>query len=521
MEGMRGVHILLGLSALLFFAGSWWLAITDPTECNYVLTAKEMLLADDYISPRIYGTFWFDKPVFFYWELIAAFRLFGFHEFAARFFPALFATMGVLLTCFFGSRLYGRKVGVFAGVILATSLEYWYIAHAIITDMTLFTAMSAALICFYLGYSEGKGWLIYPAFAAAGIAVLTKGPIGICLPGLIILLFLLWQRDLKWLLRMECLKGAILFLAVVSVWYLPMMRMHGMDFVNSFLGVHNVLRATVPEHPEVDVWYYYLAVFFVGCLPWNLAAVPDFIRRLCRREIPSPDMRTRFLLVWAITVPVVFQCFATKYVTYTLPYMLPLAILFAVCFSGREKLFQRIAAGTAVVYLLVLLLVAVPACEENSGKSAAEELAAGEWQDACVAIYRKSYSASLVFYSGREVIRLEPDRETTNALQPGGISWNNNNIMPLLAMEDLPQDKRVIVFVDAEKEQDFLQRAKGSWQRVKQVPKGNLIIYQRDPYLVDWEEYRISYPAEKDRKDILPLDPSGQWGDEGMNPLKR
>ncbi len=489
----------------MFFFGNWWLVITDPTECNYVLTAKEMLLADDYISPRIYGTFWFDKPIFFYWELIAAFKVFGFNEFAARFFPAVFATLGVFLTYFFGARLYGRKTGLFAGVILATSLEYWYLSHAIITDMTLFAAISTTLICFYLGYSEGKRWYIYPAFAAAGIAVLTKGPIGIVLPGLIILLFLLWQRDLKWLFRRDCWNGSLLFLAIVSIWYLPMIKLHGMDFLTSFLGVHNVLRATVSEHPEFNVWHYYLLVFFVGYLPWNLAALPDCIRRLRRGDLPTVDMRARFLLIWALVVPAVFQCFATKYVTYTFPYMMPLAILFACCFSDREKVFRRIAAGTAAAFSLALLFAAVPACEQNSGKAAAEELAAVDYEDTCVAIYQKRYSPSLVFYSGREIIRLVSDQEEAAALKPIGISWKNNNIMPILAMDELPQDKRIIVLTDEKHVLEFIKHSKGIWTRLKNIPKGEFVIYQRDRHLYEWTDSKIPLPNTQENREHITL----------------
>ena len=92
-------HLLLLflLGVLLFFIGNSAIVITDPVESNYTLTAKEMLLSGDYISPRIYGNYWFDKPVFFYWELIAAFQLFGINEFAARFFPAVFGILGLFM----------------------------------------------------------------------------------------------------------------------------------------------------------------------------------------------------------------------------------------------------------------------------------------------------------------------------------------------------------------------------------------------------------------------------------------
>ena len=72
---------------ILFMLGNWAIAITDPVESNYTLTATEMLRSGDYVSPRIYGNYWYDKPAFFYWELIAAYKLFGINEFASRFFP--------------------------------------------------------------------------------------------------------------------------------------------------------------------------------------------------------------------------------------------------------------------------------------------------------------------------------------------------------------------------------------------------------------------------------------------------
>ncbi|MBQ6975563.1 MAG: glycosyltransferase family 39 protein, partial [Selenomonadaceae bacterium] len=328
--------ILFALCIILFFLGSWWLPITDPTESNYTLTAKEMLQANDYLSPRIYGKFWYDKPIFFYWELILAYGIFGVNEFASRFFPACFAMLGVFTTFYFGKKLYGQQVGLFAAIILAANPEYWYLSHAIITDMTLFCAISITLISFYFGYTSGESKYYYAAYAAAGIGILTKGPIAFCLPGLIIFIFLLAQGDLKHILKMRLLKGLPLCFGIAALWFLPMYFVHGSDFIENFFGVHNYLRATVSEHPEADVWYFYTAIFLAGFLPWNLPVIFGVIKNFWReKRFPSIDIKEKFLLIWAFTVPIVFQCFATKYITYTLPYMMPIAIMFARFFVSR------------------------------------------------------------------------------------------------------------------------------------------------------------------------------------------
>ena len=211
--------LYLGAFALLLFLfGSWLMPVTDPVESNYVETAKEMIAAGDYLSPRIFGNYWYDKPILFYWELIAAFQLFGMSDFAARFFPALFAVAGVLMTYGFGTKLYGRRTGLCAAVLLALSIEYWCLGHAIITDMTLWVTVSLTLMSFYQGYETGKGRYYYLAFAAAAAAVLTKGPIGLALPGLVILVFLAWQHCLSMLLSRHMAGGLIVFLIIPGFW---------------------------------------------------------------------------------------------------------------------------------------------------------------------------------------------------------------------------------------------------------------------------------------------------------------
>ncbi|MBR2214160.1 MAG: glycosyltransferase family 39 protein [Selenomonadaceae bacterium] len=463
--------ILLALCALLFFLGSSLIPVTDPTESNYAETAKEMLAQGEYLSPLIYGHSWYDKPIMFYWELVASFGIFGVNEFAARFFPGVFASLGVLITYFLGTKLYDRKRGLVSALLLMTTVEYWYVAHAIITDMTLFCAIAGTLTAFYLGYSRGKPHYYYLAYAAAGVGMLTKGPIGLVLPGLIILLFLAWERNLKHLLKMKILPGLVIFAAVSSIWYLPMFLLHGWDFIDTFFGVHNVLRATVSEHPAQNVWYYYLMIFVAGFIPWVFPWLYGLARKIGQdireRNLPTVATREKFLLTWALTVPLLFQCFATKYVTYTLPYMMPVAILFAGYYASREKLFQRMLVGTAAVFMALLFAVAAPLCQDFSGKNEAAELQPLLSENMNVVSYRGGYSASLVFYSGQTIYRLESKSGLDN-LKPQKMDWSSTNVMPFMAIEEIPEGKPTLAIVDPDREANFLALAQGQWELVKE-----------------------------------------------------
>ena len=468
--------ILFALCIILFFLGSWWLPITDPTESNYTLTAKEMLQANDYLSPRIYGKFWYDKPIFFYWELILAYGIFGVNEFASRFFPACFAMLGVFTTFYFGKKLYGQQVGLFAAIILAANPEYWYLSHAIITDMTLFCAISITLISFYFGYTSGESKYYYAAYAAAGIGILTKGPIAFCLPGLIIFIFLLAQGDLKHILKMRLLKGLPLCFGIAALWFLPMYFVHGSDFIENFFGVHNYLRATVSEHPEADVWYFYTAIFLAGFLPWNLPVIFGVIKNFWReKRFPSLDIKEKFLLIWALTVPIVFQCFATKYITYTLPYMMPIAIMFARFFVSREKLFKRMAA-VMVIFFTVGVFAAIPFANDASGKELSKVLPQYVDDDTKIVSYRRKYSASLVFYTGFEIWRIErPDR--IEKILPQEMSWTSLNVMPIMTTKDLRDDEKYISLVDSHRSDSFLKAVSGTWILIDSTE--NCKIYRR------------------------------------------
>lgn len=487
------VPVLLAVAVLVCFTGNALIKITDPVESNYALTAMEMLQSGDYVSPRIFGNYWYDKPVLFYWELMAAFSLFGTTEFAARFFPSIFGLVGVVMTYAFASRLYDKKTGFVAALVLVTSLEYFYLSHAVITDMTLFVFFSATLMLFYLAYSEGRPRLYYGAYACAALAVLTKGPVGLVLPGLIIVLFLLWRRDFKSIfLHIKLGSGLLLFFVIAGLWYVPMYVMHGGDFISQFIGVHNVLRATVSEHPRDDVWYYYLVVLLLGFFPWVFTlplAVKKYkpFKRIkarlregglggLRRLADSLSMKEQFLVTWAVVVFIFYQCMATKYMTYTFPYMIPIAIAFSAYLRSHERLVAIVTAAGIVFYMAVTFFVAVPMCRDASAYDAAQAVQRMADGHTCVAVYGGRYPVSLAYYSGYDAKRLKWADEIEDSL-PGGISWNAKNVMPFMAIEDLARHDHVLLLVHENEDANFRKAGiPGTWVGVKKA--GRWLIYE-------------------------------------------
>lgn len=340
--GKKDVWSMLAIFLVTFVAYGaflYALPITDTVESNYALSAKEMFLAKDWLSPRIFGEFWYDKPPFEYWAIMVSYSLFGISDVAARIPSIVVAALGV--TGMYGATqvlVNDRRISTWASIILATSLGYWYITHAVLTDGWLFFFSLGIYFFSYRAFSEGNKNAMRYAYIAAALAVLTKGPVGIVLPGMVLIAYALSARAKTiWKILFDPI-GIFLFAVVVLPWYVGMYWVHGMDFITGFLGLHNVVRATQSEHPRFDHWYYYLIIWPLSLLPWtgytvsaiviqrrsfwnaykeqrlkNLLASNRWI--VNRKMIGSPSWYY-FSALWTVIVLVFYTLVATKYLTY-------------------------------------------------------------------------------------------------------------------------------------------------------------------------------------------------------------
>jgi hypothetical protein len=316
-----GVALLLGLH---LGRRSLW----EPDEGRYAEIPREMLATGDFVTPRLNGVKYFEKPPLFYWIEAAAMRALGPAEWALRLPPALFALGGCLAVYAAGRRLFGRRAGLLAAVILATSPLYFGIGQVVILDMAVSVLLTAALLAFLLATREPPGWrrrlCLWTFWGAAALAVLTKGLIGIVLPALIIgawtVLFRRWSA-LRLTLQPS---GIALFLLIAVPWHVLVARANP-EFAWFYFIHEHFLRYTTRVHKRYEPFWFFLPVLLVGMLPWIL-----FLPRAVRGALAAVDDERRvagFLLLWAGLVFVFFSLSDSKLVPYILPVVPPLALL--------------------------------------------------------------------------------------------------------------------------------------------------------------------------------------------------
>lgn len=351
----RYIFICLAVISLAFFlSGNSALPVTDPVESNYALTAKEMVLSGNWISPQIYGIYWYDKPIAIYWLLSLAYTVFGFTDFASRLPGAIFGMTSVVITSWYAMRRTKNTVlSVLTAAMTATSLEVWAISHSIITDQLLFFFTAGTMFFSYIGLTEGKSRYMIAAYAMAAGAVLTKGPVGIVLPGLFLLIFAALCRNAVYGKRIFNPWGIFIFFILALPWYGIMYNLHGQAFIDGFLGLNNVVRATVSEHPQMNVWYYYLVLIPVSLLPWTGPCLYALWKRRSRSD------EYVFMTVWTLGTLLFYSCMATKYPTYSYIANIPLILLGTLgiqdIYNKDSRKLWTILTGPAIFYWLLLL----------------------------------------------------------------------------------------------------------------------------------------------------------------------
>jgi hypothetical protein len=198
-----------------------------------------------------------------------------------------------------------------------------------------------------------------------------------------------------------------------------------------------------------------------------------------KKQWPTIDTTTLFLLLWAFLINIFYQCMATKYSTYTLPGLLPIAILAARLLLNHEKLFKWMLGINFVFYTALTFFVAIPLCGQYySAKNVGQAIENVNKQDNIIVEYG-DYHTSAVFYGGHTVYSLVHERDLAN-VEPKEMSWSSKNVMPFIAAEKLPADKGVYAIIQSDREKNFPKELDiAEWQLVNEFSK--LKVYYRAP----------------------------------------
>ncbi len=378
--------LIIGIAVWLHLGST---GLVDETEPLFAEAARQMLVRGDWVTPYFNEATRFDKPPLVYWLMAIAYQVMGVNEWSVRFPSAMAATL-LTVASFFTLYRFGwpRPSRETHQPTTQTSWLWWsaWIGSAIVilnlqtiawgrigvSDMLLSGCLGCALLAFFWGYAQVDDPQIqsrwYLAFySLSALAVLTKGPVGIVLPCLIVLAFLLYLGNWRLVLKeMRLGRGLLLFLAITLPWYILVILANGEDYIESFFGYHNVERFTrVVNNHWAPIWFYF-AIVPLSFLPWS-AYLPIAIARLRFWQLARWRQQDRsthlglFALIWFVVVFGFFTIAATKLPSYTLP-LLPAAAILVGLFWSEQMMHpatQRFVWWSHVANIVLAIVLAI------------------------------------------------------------------------------------------------------------------------------------------------------------------
>jgi 4-amino-4-deoxy-L-arabinose transferase-like glycosyltransferase len=340
----RPLWLAVPLAYFLYIYGLGTAGMLGPDEPRYASIGRAMARSGDWITPRLWGQPWFEKPALLYWMTAAGFRLGLGPDLAPRL-PV--AGMAVAFLAFYWwilRRQFGSATAWFATLILGTSVEWLVFSQIGVTDLPLAAAFSAAMLLALPWVANGDArWLPW-AGGFLGLAVLAKGlvPLALAAP----LALALWKRPVADSAR-ALVRLSLPLLAVALPWYLLCYRVNGMAFLHDFFWVHHFQRMTSQALMHVEPWWFYGRVLVAALVPWTPLLAPAARPALYR------DRRRVFLLLLVLWGLLFFSALLNKLPGYLMPLLPAAAALLGIALDQTRR-------AAAVLAACALLLAAFP-----------------------------------------------------------------------------------------------------------------------------------------------------------------
>ena len=353
----RTLFLLILLLALIWFLPLNIRHLVPSDEGRYAEMAREMFVTGDWITPRYNGYKYFEKPPLQTWANALTFAWFGVGDWQARLYTALSGFIGVLLVGYTGARVFNPRVGLFAAVVLSTS-PYWNLmGHYNTLDMGLSFWMELTLCALMLAQRPAisrQGNIAWMCLCWAGMAMafLSKGLVGLALPGMALILYSLIARDGALWRRLAFVPGIAVFLILTLPWFL-LVQNRNPDFFHFFFIVQQFDRYLTPDQHRPGPVYYFVPIIVIGFLPWISIAW-----RGLRQALSVPVQANGFrpvwlLLVWTVFIFVFFSASHSKLLSYVLPIAPSIALVLAIGLSTLNRAqWQRHMIGYAIFLLI-------------------------------------------------------------------------------------------------------------------------------------------------------------------------
>jgi 4-amino-4-deoxy-L-arabinose transferase-like glycosyltransferase len=321
-----------------YFSHLGGIGFVGPDEPRYAWIARDMAESGDWVTPRLYGQPWFEKPPLFYWGAAVCFKLFGVSEAAARLPSAISALLATLALAWLAWRLFGAETARWLLLLLPTSVGMIGFSHAAATDMPFSGMLAVTMVCAapVLGLTRDEHtpilprtpWLALILFGFfLGLAVLAKGPAAIILSGGALFFWALFAKRWRDVFRLLHPIAIAAFCLTALPWYIVCARRNP-DFFRVFIIEHNFRRFLTPEFQHIQPFWFYGAVLLIALLPWTALAVWALVvgaLQFWRARQLSPS--SLFFLTWVLFCLLFFTISRSKLPGYILPAIPAIAVL--------------------------------------------------------------------------------------------------------------------------------------------------------------------------------------------------
>ncbi len=357
--------LLLATSYFLFFFRIGAHDLWSPDEPRYAQVAREMLDTGDWVVPHLNGEVYQEKPPLYFWLVALLSKPFGdVNETTARFPSASAATLIVLATYLFGRKTMGEREAFLGSLIIATSAQFLWIGRIGVIDTLLALSILGSVICFYLGYAKRRSLLYVIGFLFLVPAALSKGPVGIAIPVIVMLIFLVVEiatskesslRQLGWFGACTIVGLIIIALFVVPWWKAAYERSGGAYGSLSLLKQQTEGRMFQSYSHRQPIYYYFLQILW-QLFPWTVF-LPLSIYTVKQKGDLRENMGLRFLVIWFLSVFVFFTVISGKRSQYILPLFPSAGLIFgwAVINSNLDTGRLRERRDFSIPFLLLLL----------------------------------------------------------------------------------------------------------------------------------------------------------------------